>query len=422
MLIFLLPLFLFGTAQATTPNPPIVELLHPQEQESFDDLVQLRENLENVHLVGLGEANHGTSEFFLYKARLVKFLVTQGNFQVLLLESGYFSCEKLNDFVLGKPIPLKEALLAQQKTIWVTREFADLFEWLRKHNQNVPPSKRVTIMGFDARDNGIGREYLANYLKQESPNFHIQINDKLQKVALMGVEEKRVAMRGSTTLQEIENHLQSIRNRKSVREDPEKFETAWRAVQILKQASAFATSKSLPIAKKGRAYFMAENLKYFAGNNPGKKMILWAHNGHVGVGNCKFPNGVNLGTHLRNWLKEQYFAIGFSFGSGTFRARGNEEGHDFTAFPTGDPFPGSMSAEFESYGNQNYLLVIRGLEPMPENLTKPWIVRWSGDTLKSQYKKDWRDDGYWVVPADQFDAFIFVNNIKAAADYNSTKR
>ena len=417
LILFFFSFFVSIQAQAAVEPPPLTMLLPANEMISFSDMEPLKPLLKGVQAIGLGEANHGTSEFFRYKTRLIKFLVTHHEFRLFLLESGYFSCERLNAFVHGADVSLREALNAQHKSAWVTREFADLFIWMRNYNSGKAPAQRIEILGFDARDNGEARDILATYLKEKTPNFHLQIIGLLNKVALTGFEDRTEAMRGSTTLQEIEKHLTNLRHKEGIQAEIEVFQRVWRALQVLKQVSAYATAKNFAIANKSRDYFMAENIKAISAKKPGKKMMVWAHNGHIGVGHNGFPNGINLGVHLRKWLGTGYFALGFSFGSGTYRAYGHQnQPNAYAARPTGEPFPGSISACLGGWAQASYLLVLRGLDPIPRELRQPLMVRWSNGSSEFQNRQQWQDAEHKIIPANHFDAFIYVHNIKAATE------
>jgi hypothetical protein len=65
------------------------------------DLQPLKTILQGVRVVGLGEATHGTREFFQFKHRVIEFLVTKMNFKVLAIQTGYGSTADINNYVLG---------------------------------------------------------------------------------------------------------------------------------------------------------------------------------------------------------------------------------------------------------------------------------------------------------------------------------
>src|SRR5262245_851007 len=73
------------------------------------DLQPLKQILADARVVGLGEATHGTREFFQFKHRMVEFLVREMNFNVFAIETSYAGCLKVNDYVTGGKVGRAEA-------------------------------------------------------------------------------------------------------------------------------------------------------------------------------------------------------------------------------------------------------------------------------------------------------------------------
>src|SRR5215213_4011384 len=77
-----------------------IELKSVEEKESFADLKPLKQVLRGVRIVGLGEATHGSHEFFRLKRRLVEFLVKEEGFTLFAMELSYAASSAINDYVL----------------------------------------------------------------------------------------------------------------------------------------------------------------------------------------------------------------------------------------------------------------------------------------------------------------------------------
>lgn len=86
---------------------------HMEAGHGFADLKPLERVLREVRIIGLGEATHGTREFFLFKHRLLEFLVKEMNVRVLAIETGYSSTSDINDYVMGKSVNAAQALARQ---------------------------------------------------------------------------------------------------------------------------------------------------------------------------------------------------------------------------------------------------------------------------------------------------------------------
>src|SRR6185369_11199713 len=95
----------------------------------FDDLQPLKPIFKDVRFVGLGEATHGTREFFQFKHRLLEFLVEELGFRVFAIEASYTGCESINDYVTGKSDDGAKALDSQGFWTWNTEEVRAMMDW-----------------------------------------------------------------------------------------------------------------------------------------------------------------------------------------------------------------------------------------------------------------------------------------------------
>src|SRR5436190_10469926 len=96
-----------------------------------DDLACLHGLLRGARVVGLGEATHGTREFFLIKYRIVRFLVEREGFTVFAIEANLPEAAKINRYVLNGDGDPRAALAGLHFWTWDTYEVLDLIEWIR---------------------------------------------------------------------------------------------------------------------------------------------------------------------------------------------------------------------------------------------------------------------------------------------------
>ncbi|HMG68712.1 MAG TPA: erythromycin esterase family protein, partial [Chitinophagaceae bacterium] len=86
----------------------------------FDDLESLKPVLANKRVVAMGEATHGTKEFFQMKHRMLEFLVKEMGFTVFAIEASYSRCRYINDYVLNGKGDLDTATTIHGFTTWST--------------------------------------------------------------------------------------------------------------------------------------------------------------------------------------------------------------------------------------------------------------------------------------------------------------
>lgn len=115
-----------------------IPIRHLEAGNGFTDLQPLKRLFEDARIVGLGEATHGTREFFQLKHRLLEFLVMEMGFTGLAIEASYAACQPINDYVLHSKADRAAVLTGQHYVVWDTEEFSAMLDWIRTYNQGVP--------------------------------------------------------------------------------------------------------------------------------------------------------------------------------------------------------------------------------------------------------------------------------------------
>jgi erythromycin esterase len=293
----------------------------------FSDLQPLKKILHGAQVVGLGEATHGTHEFFEMKQRLIEFLVTQMGFTALALESSYSNCQPINDYILTGKGDRAAALTGQGYTAWDTEEFSALLDWLRTYNQKVPDERKVRFYGLDVlTSHGIGREKVLAYIKKYAPE-KANSTDSLFDV-LADEDEKWPARLNQTVLQstfmplhELMDYFTTNKDKLVASSSSEEWEQAYKYLEVMEDG-LFVLLKDLPPAfasqRLRRDEYMAHNLFYIMQKEKkGTKFMVWAHNDHI----SNNSGDTSLGYYLHQALGDRYYSIGFQCYEGTFQRR-----------------------------------------------------------------------------------------------------
>src|SRR6476620_4385532 len=113
----------------------------------FVDMQPLKQAVGDARIVALGEATHGTREFFQLKHRMIEFLASQKGFTIFSIEANMPEAYRLNDFVLtGKGDP-RELLKGMYFWTWNTQEVLELILWMREFNKS--GKGPIEFTGFD---------------------------------------------------------------------------------------------------------------------------------------------------------------------------------------------------------------------------------------------------------------------------------
>lgn len=122
------------------------------DAESLNELI---EHLGNKRVVMLGEATHGTSEFYLWRSIISQRLIAEKNFTFIAVEGDWPDCYAINRYIKG----YKEAGASAYDVLktfrrwptwmWANREAERLAEWLRGYNDRMPHSRHIGFFGLD---------------------------------------------------------------------------------------------------------------------------------------------------------------------------------------------------------------------------------------------------------------------------------
>lgn len=133
----------------------------------FADLQPLGRMVGNARIVELGEATHGTREFFQLKHRIIEYLAAQKGFTIFSIEGNMPEAYRLNDYVLHGVGDPKQLLGGMGFWTWNTQEVLDMVLWMRDFNQS--GKGHIEFTGFDMQSSTVSREALRHFVQQYDP-------------------------------------------------------------------------------------------------------------------------------------------------------------------------------------------------------------------------------------------------------------
>lgn len=143
-------------------------LAQPFDENAKDKLI---EHAGQCKYVLLGEASHGTSEYYTVRAELTKRLIAEHGFRFIAVEGDWPSCYTLNRYVKGyanEVADAREALRDFQRWptwMWANREVAELAEWLRQYNADKADQDKVGFYGIDVYSLWESMDEILKYLE-----------------------------------------------------------------------------------------------------------------------------------------------------------------------------------------------------------------------------------------------------------------
>ena len=402
-----------------------VPLKTVKANSGFEDLDFLKPLLINKRVIGIGEATHGTKEFFKMKHRMLEFLVTQMGFTVFGIEASYGRCKYINDYVLTGKGNLDTATVIQGFTTWSTEEVRDMIQWMRSYNET-HPDKKVQFVGFDLQVNDEAEFAISNYYKKVDAAKKQEVDSLLKQVA--AAEKHGGIFSGDTTIRTLINPVQNLicnfiekEGNYILKSNKQEYDEILWSEKILHQ---FLVSYSYnnfieTVKKEDRDFYMAQNILTWLSYFPkGTKIMIWAHNGHIAKDFLDAVAVPSMGSYLKEALKDEYYAIGFDFYKGSFLSNDidlpNSVGWEKEA--VGEAPEGNLSSYFVKAGLGNSFLDF-SLTNQNDN-----IKQWLNDkiigtySMGSQFSKTWSSQQY-IAPMKihhAFDGVFFVKESNSA--------
>lgn len=406
----------------------------------FQDLEPVAGMIGDAKVIGLGEASHGTREFFQFKHRMLEYLVEHHGFRLFGIEANFASCLPISNYVLtGEGDP--EALVnGMGFWTWDTEEVIELVKWMRTYNQThedkvnffgfdiqyAPPGLQIAldfIAPVDAAKHSYFREALGAYLPgdktylesvmeiyNEPPDKRMVRHDNTAELlSFFDQNEGRLVAAGGADRYDIARTAAYAVERTFARSRPTEGETpseaAYRSFTIRDQAMA-------DMAVWGLGHY-----------GPDQRAVLWAHNAHIQTASFEWggKEARYMGLNLADALGSQYVSLGFGFSEGGLQARAMPgPGFDKTSEPpplqefTVPPAGGiSIGGTMRDSGMGDFLIDLRELDA--DESAKRWFstphpMRQPGAAYVETPVEQWKK----LTLSSSFDLFVFVEKTTRA--------
>ncbi|MFE6054121.1 erythromycin esterase family protein [Kitasatospora sp. NPDC056446] len=293
------------------------------------DLRALDTMIGDATVVGLGEATHGTHEFFTMKQRVLRHLVEQKGFTAFALETSWSSGLRIDDYVQGRTGGDARRLVKETMSgsPWERQEFADLIEWIRSYNRE-HPQRTVHFVGDDLDFPAVGDplfDRVTDYVRGAAPGSLPRLEQSY--AALRPLDDAIAYVTGTPLAERLSKAALAQQTLELVTaatgSGGEAYEWALQNARSIAQTFAFAAVNlddpaDLAAKQTLRDRAMTDNVLWWQ-RHTGAKLLLSAHNGHVGYKSSDpvlYPR--TQGSYLRDALGPGYLAIGFTFDRGSF--------------------------------------------------------------------------------------------------------
>lgn len=375
----------------------------------FNDNVPKR--FTNAKIFGFGETTHHGKEFFDLKAKFFKYLVETQDVKVFIMEDSYPSETGINEWISGGKGNAETIAKNFSIVPWYCKEVVNLLEWMRNYNLDKKENEQIRFYGMDIQNVENINQKIRNLVKR----YDISISEKL----LLVTDEcanKKIEYNKKTDwadkqipkLKEIEDILLDFKKDNEV--SKKEFRSVIRALNYLINYTYYVQNSKSAV----RDLKMFENVKNIINNETiNGKAFIWAHNEHINNKEMlSYGSGwISLGGHLKEYYKDDYYSVGFDFGTGTLRGfvvRKNEPNY-WENYQVDKPFRKTYSQTlFEVKPDIYFIDMFDASKSVTADFfskkTKQLILGGAGFNPKK----------YYLIPkkfSEMYDGLIFVKNI-----------
>lgn len=375
----------------------------------FDDIRPIGRIVGDARIVGLGEATHGTREFFQLKHRMLEFLVEEMGFSAFAIEAGFPECRMLDRYVTsGEGDPL-DGITNMVHWPWNTEEVLALVRWMRRHNETA--KRPVRFYGFDMQSPALAVREVIGCLRDVDAEFAAELTRQLRPLA----NDFAVSVYRSLTPDRQRVVAGSLREARVRIEALAGLNPQEHAFARLHATVATQAEETLRTNYEGgiRDRSMAENLRSLLElEGPEGRIVAWAHNFHVG----KDADDGPMGFHLKRWFGVGYVVFGMAFGNGSFQAFDSSGAGGWREFVAPAPPVGSLDETLARTGIPVFALDLSRLSegtPAGEWLKEPRVTRTAG----AQFGDDPAERASFAVSGrigESFDGILFVKETTTA--------
>lgn len=397
--------------------------------QSKNDLEPLFNYIGDARIVMLGEASHGTHEYYTWRSHITKKLIEEKGFNFIAVEGDWPDCYRLNRFVKGYDVDNKSAFKVLHAFkrwptwMWANWEIVALADWLQRHNAILPANKRAGFYGLDVYSLWESMESIMQYLKKTDPAALKVAEEAYNCFEPYRKDEGQSYARATQFVPEIcENEvvgmLKKIREKlPTYNTDHENVFSAEQNALVTVNAEKYyrAMIKGGPHSWNVRDRHMADTLErllHFHGDS--SKVIVWEHNTHIGDARATdmADEGMyNIGELARLEHQDKgVVLVGFGSYSGAVMA-GRSWGAPMQEMEMPEASRGSLEYLLHKAGRENKLLLMHDFannDMLMENHLGHRAIGVVYNPLYEQY-------GNYVptiVPL-RYDAFIFLDETHA---------
>jgi erythromycin esterase len=371
------------------------------------DTEPILDAIGTARIAGLGEATHGTAEFFNLKDRIFRDLVRTRGFTVFAIEAPEPEAREMDRYVVTGTEDPRRALNSLEFSTWETQEVFALARWMRTYNASRGNRPALHFTGFDMQSAEAAVATIVTAVGKADAAAGFRVAHGIARVRQPDSELTAMSDAAWDACRASIDAIAPMVSRYTSNLD------ALHDFRIIQQFAEYRASPSGQQSRSASAMRdkdMADNVTWLANvRYPGQKLMLWAHNGHIKNERAFIST---MGSILTNRFGKNYYRLGFAFSGGSIRAYdGIGSMRTFAVAPAP---PDSFDGVLHSAGSAMFFL---NLDRMPRSPLSTWLASpiWHRD-IGGEYVANEETSGFGhsslfgLAPLrTEYDGIIFVD-------------
>ena len=409
---------------------PLPEIDDPSFGALFDRFADKR-------VVLLGEASHGTSEFYRARAAITRRLVEEHGFTIVAVEADWPDAASVDRIVRDRPAPpdAEPPFSRFPSWMWRNTDVEGFIDWLQRWNGGRSPEQRAGFYGLDLYNLSSSIRAVLDYLDRVDPEAAAVARRRYgclmpwakepQRYGRMALSSGHARCRDGVveTLQDLlDKQIEYIRG------DGEAFLDASASARLVKNAEAYYRAMYHGAAESWnlRDTHMFETLcAILDAKGPEAKAVVWAHNSHIGDASKtemgQVRDELNIGQLCRERFGDAAALIGFGTHTGTVACASDwDEPMEVKRVKPSRPDSYERLAHYSGVGR--FLLDLRETvhEPLRSRLLAPRLERFIGVIYRPETER-WSHYSECSLPG-QFDAYVWFDETTAVTPLPAPER
>lgn len=387
-----------------------------------------------AEVVLLGEASHGTHDFYAVRAALTRRLIEERQFSAVAIEGDWPDAYQVNRYVQGlggkDPIAVLANFARFPSWMWRNTAVAEFISWLHEHNAGRPEQRRAGFYGIDLYSLHASMRAVVEYLQTVDPAAAQSARASYSCFEHFGEDLERyawVAGREATAscAEAVARQLMTLRERRAdwLRHDGpmahDDYFYAEQNARLAQNAERYYRTmleghvESWNIRDQHMAETIGELQAYLGRRGLPAKLVVWAHNSHLGDARATElgrTGELNVGQLVRERLGAAAKLVGFTTYSGTVIAA-SEWGGRAAVKRVQPALDGSFEDLFHRAGVSRFFLPMDSGERLRELLTAERLERAIGVIYRPEQER-W-SHYFHARMAEQFDAVLHLDETHA---------